>query len=405
MNIGILINSHKKNATSLSRTLESINHPNKLVVVAGSDFNSTFRRQNSQFIQVTQNISYFTGLVEIISNPIFIESWTHVLTISDDMELGKNTLELCQFADPDADATAATPEAISNLVLYKKEYLFSIKNIILQQKDFYKNNMQQPDGLLYKLAICKNVFNAGTLLKLETGTEEKKQYFPALQVTQYIKNGSLATVDMDKIFECYNNRDQFFYDWSIKKPEAEILFNCVRQINAKKIVVVGVFKGVSTKVILQAIGDRDFDYIINIDPFFENYCDCKSYYNDFMNAMKDVYNGQIIVLKGFASKLGREARELTKDDITKIPEYRLAEINQEIDLCFIDGDHYLETCLEDFKAIWKKIRKRGIVLLHDVTNQGWKIELQGLLDYIKTLPDAKLNVFYGIDGMGIVEKI
>jgi hypothetical protein len=127
MNIGILINSHKKNVESLNKTLESINHPNKLVVVAGSDFNSTFRRQNTQFIQVVQNSFYFTGLIEIVSNPIFIESWTHVLTISDDMELGKNTLELCQLADPNVDATSANIQ--SNLVLYKKIIYFQKKTL------------------------------------------------------------------------------------------------------------------------------------------------------------------------------------------------------------------------------------------------------------------------------------
>lgn len=400
MNIGILINSHKKNVESLNKTLESINHPNKLVVVAGSDFNSTFRRQNSQFIQVVQNSFYFTGLIEIVSNPIFIESWTHVLTISDDMELGKNTLELCQLADPNVDATSANIQ--SNLVLYKKDYLFSKKNFILDQAHLSKMNVKQNENILYQLAKNKQLFPAAKILSLDN----KKNYFPALQIIQEkkLESKSSSAVDMNKIFEFYTH-DEFLYSWSIKEPEAQVLFNCVQKIQAKKIVVVGVFKGVSTKVILQAIGDREFDYIINIDPFFKNYHAGGSYYDDFMAAMKNVYNGEIIVLKGFASSLGKETTKFTQDDVSKIPEYRLAEINEQIDLCFIDGDHHFPTCLEDFKLIWKKIRKNGIVLLHDVTNQGWKNELQGLLDYIMTLPDAKLNIFYGIDGMGIVEKI
>jgi predicted O-methyltransferase YrrM len=400
MNIGVLINSHKKNEQSLTRTLESFNYSTKLVVVAGYNFRSIFRRKNTQFIQVVQNSFYFTSLIEIISNPIFVESWTHILTISDDMELGNNTLELCSIADPNADATAADPK--SNLVLYKKEYLFSKKNFILDQENLSKIGIKQNQNVLYQIANNKKLFPAAKIIPLSN----TKNYFPALQIIQHKKNDSLnSQVNMSQIFECYDTHDEFLYLWSIKEPEAQVLYDCVKKIQARKIVVVGAFKGVSTKVILQAIGDRQFDYIINIDPFFQTYHAGNNYYNDFMKAMENVYNGEIIVLKGFASTLGKEATQLTKDDIIKTPEYRLAEINDQIDLCFIDGDHHFPTCLEDFKLVWKKIRKNGIVLLHDIKNEKWEKELQLLLDYITKLPDAKLNIFYGIDGIGIVEKI
>jgi hypothetical protein len=39
---------------------------------------------------------------------------------------------------------------------------------------------------------------------------------------------------MNKIFEFYTH-DEFLYSWSIKEPEAQVLFNCVQKIQAKKL--------------------------------------------------------------------------------------------------------------------------------------------------------------------------
>lgn len=390
MNIGFLVNGR-----SLDVTKSLKNYSRKLIIFGDSHKRIEHESNSTKIIGVQRNNCFLTAIAEVVSNPDLISDWTHILTIDDSMQLGKNTLELCRVADPTIEATAAVPDGLYNLVLYKKEYLFSLKEHILTQSP-------KEENFLYQKSQNKQLFPAAKILSLGN----KKNYFPALQIIQEknLESKSSSAVDMNKIFEFYTH-DEFLYSWSIKEPEAQVLFNCVQKIQAKKIVVVGVFKGVSTKVILQAIGDREFDYIINIDPFFKDYHAGGSYYDDFMAAMKNVYNGEIIVLKGFASSLGKETTKFTQDDVSKIPEYRLAEINEQIDLCFIDGDHHFPTCLEDFKLIWKKIRKNGIVLLHDVTNQGWKNELQGLLDYIMTLPDAKLNIFYGIDGMGIVEKI
>ena len=39
--------------------------------------------------------------------------------------------------------------------------------------------------------------------------------------------------------------------------------------------------------------------------------------------------------------------------------------DESIDLAFIDGDHSYEGCLADLKAVWPKVKKGGVVLIHD----------------------------------------
>ena len=39
--------------------------------------------------------------------------------------------------------------------------------------------------------------------------------------------------------------------------------------------------------------------------------------------------------------------------------------NESIDLAFIDGDHSFEGCLNDLRAVWPKMKRGGVILVHD----------------------------------------
>jgi hypothetical protein len=39
--------------------------------------------------------------------------------------------------------------------------------------------------------------------------------------------------------------------------------------------------------------------------------------------------------------------------------------DESIDLAFVDGDHSFEGCLNDLQAVWPKVKKGGVILVHD----------------------------------------
>jgi hypothetical protein len=214
-------------------------------------------------------------------------------------------------------------------------------------------------------------------------------------------------VNLNKIFEDYTkitDVDNYFYMWSIKQQEAQALFDSVQQLNASKIIVIGAFKGVSTKVILQAIGDRQFDFIANIDPFFSRYVAGDDYYSVYKKAMEGITNGKIITIEAYASSPGAEIYTCTSGQLKDIPSYGINQVEGQVDLCFLDGDHHYPTCLEDFKIVWEKIRVGGVVLIHDISN-SWKPHIDLLMAHINGREDVKVEQYPGIDGMAKVYKI
>jgi hypothetical protein len=190
MKIGILATTHKSYAATMPLFLESIKiFPKKLIVSGGHEK----RSQNDLILEVTHNSFDFTGLIEIVSNPQLIEDWTHVLTVHDTMELGKNTLELCQLADPTIDATSATPNGMCNLILYKKEYLFSVKDFILELMNKEKIEYVQKEGILFNIAQNKKLFNVPEVVNLGMGTpyskvERIKECYYALDIIKWKAN-------------------------------------------------------------------------------------------------------------------------------------------------------------------------------------------------------------------------
>ena len=58
-----------------------------------------------------------------------------------------------------------------------------------------------------------------------------------------------------------------------------------------------------------------------------------------------------------------------------------------IDLAFIDGDHSYEGCLKDIRTIFPKMKKTGVILLHDCTPDSETLRaLKDFTDDYEILP-------------------
>ncbi len=231
------------------------------------------------------------------------------------------------------------------------------------------------------------------------GIEERKHLYMRLTRLEKMLKEANKTMDLNKIFELYPGKTELFYKWSIKQEDAQVLFDVTKELNPKKIAVIGVFKGVSSHVIIQALDS--FDTMYNIDPFFDGYIAGDNYELCYRDSIKDVAKGKIVTLKGYASTKGPETITFA-NEVKDVPEHMISNISCDLDLCFIDGDHNYPVCLHDFQEVWPKMRKGGKVVLHDTIS--WKHTIDKLLDYIRNLPDASLELHPGIDGVGVVTK-
>jgi predicted O-methyltransferase YrrM len=212
----------------------------------------------------------------------------------------------------------------------------------------------------------------------------------------------MKELNMQEIFNKYPEelRDKYFYLWSIKEPDAKVLFDTIQKTNARKIVIIGAYKGVSTLVALQAVNYKDYDYIINIDPFFNNYIAGDNYESIFDQALSGYKN--TTKLKGFATTSGVEIGLHTKETKDGYKEQVLLECPKDFDLVFIDGDHSFPTCKNDFDVSLNRIRVGGKIVLHDT--KSWNKDISQLLEHINTLPKVSIELFDGIDGMAVVTK-
>ena len=212
-------------------------------------------------------------------------------------------------------------------------------------------------------------------------------------------------MNLDAIYDLYKTKelyDQTFYIWSIKEPEAKVLYDNV--LDANKILVIGAYKGVSTLVILQAIDGRPFDCIYNLDIFLKDFKDTKDedYYSVFKEMVLDrSWSGRVEVIRGFASATTlKHYAEYYQPELW----WSINKAPDGLDLVFIDGDHAFPICFYDFLMVWPKMNKGGRVLLHDVGG-SWAHELSSTVEYIKQLPDAQMTIHNGIDGIAVVTKV
>jgi predicted O-methyltransferase YrrM len=121
------------------------------------------------------------------------------------------------------------------------------------------------------------------------------------------------------------------------------------------VVEIGCFIGFSTLHFAQALREQTFGKIISIDAFDwdvdtgngeQNRQEVAEYYRKKSN-MEDI----ITYIKGYS---GQVYSDIAKD------------IEKQIDLLYIDGDHSVKGAFEDFNTYYDDVRVGGYLILHDI---------------------------------------
>lgn len=197
-------------------------------------------------------------------------------------------------------------------------------------------------------------------------------------------------------------------EWSLKQEEAQLLVEWCGRHGPRRVVEIGVFCGLSTAILLDALPD-DAEYYA-IDPFFDRYAPHELYRKVFDEVLGRYKRPQqrVHVLRGYASVPGPEAVELARGHRSagdRSTWRRLLHVPPDVDLCFLDGDHHGETALSDFLLVWPRIRPGGAVAVHDVTNDLWAAELAVIAEAARADPTAAWTEHPGLDGVAFAEKV
>jgi MMP 1-O-methyltransferase len=120
---------------------------------------------------------------------------------------------------------------------------------------------------------------------------------------------------------------------------------------------IGSYKGKSTVCLGRGLVDSGSGRMIVIDPF-DGSGDIES------AAIYSQTMGDIPLLEQFKKNI--EMMNISSIIDIKVGTSRLfADEIEEIDLLFIDGDHSIAGCLEDYELYGKKVKQGGYLLFHD----------------------------------------
>jgi predicted O-methyltransferase YrrM len=159
--------------------------------------------------------------------------------------------------------------------------------------------------------------------------------------------------------------------------EKEFIQSEALRIQAKRILEIGAFKGQTTAV-LSSVAAKFGGYVVTIDPMkwgskpahFWEWVDGLlhpfSYEPTFWKNVKKAGNDNVTLIRAFSTD-----EELIKRDDPKLGEF---------DLVFIDGEHSYEVAMSDVKNWGTRVRKGGLILMHDVIRR-----FPGVVDVFKKM--------------------
>ena len=232
-----------------------------------------------------------------------------------------------------------------------------------------------------------NIHKSISLLKNNQNNNENSLHFS--------KTKNFETeINLDKYeTNIYNNIKNkiigFSCNTEMSNIHREFLNGVVRRFRPKKILEIGVYKGCSSSVILNAIQDLDDSHLYSIDLSSKNY-------------------------------IGKCVRTLFKDLLPKWTLYTgdiaskfMEKIGKNIDMVLIDSAHFEPGEILDFIIVLPFLSDEAIVVIHDIANQitvpmfsknGWMSERNEWAPYIifnsirgKTyLPSGKNTLTQGI---------
>jgi len=142
---------------------------------------------------------------------------------------------------------------------------------------------------------------------------------------------------------------------SVNIDVANLYYSFTKMVRPLLVVEIGCFIGFSTLHFAQALREQGFGKIISIDAFDwdvdagngeQNRQEVAEHYRK-KSQLEDI----ITYVKGYS---GQVYADLTKD------------IEQQIDLLYIDGDHSVKGAFEDFNTYYDDVRVGGYLILHDI---------------------------------------
>ena len=142
---------------------------------------------------------------------------------------------------------------------------------------------------------------------------------------------------------------------SVNIDVANLYYSFTKMVRPLLVVEIGCFIGFSTLHFAQALREQEFGRIISIDAFDwdvdagkgeQNRQEVAEFYRK-KSQLEDV----ITYIKGYS---GEVHAELAKD------------IEKQIDLLYIDGDHSVKGAFEDFNTYYDDVRVGGYLILHDI---------------------------------------
>ncbi|MBW4502903.1 MAG: class I SAM-dependent methyltransferase [Scytonema hyalinum WJT4-NPBG1] len=288
-------------------------------------------------------------------------------------------------------------------VLDEKEVLFSTKDLSqlfqVEQEDIIKVltekelEQQSINGEVY---IKKDEFE-NLINELWFSLGISYQYY---EIPEYLKNcTSPWAVTLVKMYQ-----DKFTYPDSISPEQGDYLRALVCNVAPKNILEIGCFTGVSTIWLaagLEQIGSQGtvhsvdlFNDIIPLLPHHRGYLT-----NPLEYAQKSVDAAQLSHKVKFYKKNSKEVGG-------KIHEF----LSEPIDFLFIDGDHTVEGCFNDFMLFYPHVSVGGYIVLHDINPKycGWYGPRYIIDKFIKKSPHFDLleirtnPVNYG---MAVIRKL
>ena len=184
------------------------------------------------------------------------------------------------------------------------------------------------------------------------------------------------------------------YLLGIEKPETQTTANERKAIkkyatNAMLAVEIGVFEGVNTVIIAEALHPEG--KLFGIDPFFK---------------------GRLGIC--YHEKITRNAisrgRLQHKIKLLSLLSYNAVdEVTESIDFIFIDGDHTYDGFIRDWNDWSGKVKTNGIIALHDTAEPAHDPSVKNLGSYryfnehVKS--DNRFQVIETVDSLNVLKKI
>ena len=153
-------------------------------------------------------------------------------------------------------------------------------------------------------------------------------------------------------------------------PTYGLLAELCREVNAKKLIEIGVAYGFHAEYILTSLSDINY---VGVDPYAANYDPNDSFCNDVYSHFGGVNPQEAM------DKLYNEVKnELSNYKNATLMRGTFEEMasnfeDNSVDVIFIDGDHTYEGALKDLQIAYSKVNKqKGIICGDDISWDGVK---------------------------------